>query len=468
MSTPTDPAVGPRDDAGVPALDPATAALVSRFVTPDAADWDGARQGWNLAVDLQPAALFLPESGADVAAVTRYCAASGRRLAMQSTGHGALTLEALDDAVLVRTSRLRGVAIDADNLVARVAAGTQWREVTMPAAEHGLAPLAGMSPVVGVAGYALGGGIGWLSRRYGLACNSVRALEVVTADGEERRVDADHEPDLFWALRGGGGSFAAVTALELTLVPVLQVHAGTLLWPLESAAPVLHAWRAWTGDVPDTVTSVGRVLRLPPIPDVPEPLRGRDLVAVEAVFLTDQAEADHWLQPLRALQPEFDTFATIPPPALGELHGDPEDPVPGLGDHRLLAELPAEAVEALLAVAGPGRDCPLLSVEVRHLGGALGRSEPTHGALDRIPAAYAVFALGMPVAPELAAAIPPALAALRSALEPWDAGREYLNFAEQPSTPLRIFGADTLSRLEAVKRAYDPDNRFVSNHPVVR
>src|SRR5260370_769138 len=168
---------------------------------------------------------------------------------------------------------------------ARAEAGALGRDGTVPAGGHGLAALAGTSPNVGVTGYTLGGGMGWLARRYGLAANSVTAADIVTPDGRLRRADADHEPDLFWAVRGGGGSVGVVTALEMRLYPVRELYAGALFFPIQRAAEVLHAWRAWTGTVPDEITSLGRILRLPPLPEVPEPLRGRAFAVAQAAYL---------------------------------------------------------------------------------------------------------------------------------------------------------------------------------------
>jgi FAD/FMN-containing dehydrogenase len=435
------------------------AALTGTLVRPGDPGWDEARRAWNLAADQRPDLVVLAETADDVVAAVRHAAVTGRRVTAQGTGHGAMALGSLAGTILVKTSALRGVSVDATARTARVEAGALWQDLTPLAAEHGLAALAGSAGDVGVVGYTLGGGIGWLARRHGLACNSVTAAEVVTADGEHLRIDAEHHPELFWALRGGGGSFAIVTALELALHPLAEVHAGMLLWPIERAAEVLHAWRRWTGSLPDGVTSVGRVLRFPPLPELPPFLSGRSLVVVEAALADGQDDA--LLADLRALGPEMDTFATIPVPALAHLHMDPPAPVPGVGDHLLLSSLPAEALDALLAVAGAEADCPMLSVEVRHLGGALAVSDPGHGAMDRVDAPYCMFAVGSPATPELAAAISAHLPRLRAALEPWDAGVDYVNFAEQPTTGERLFGS-ALERLRAVRRTYDPSARLVS------
>jgi FAD binding domain-containing protein len=288
------------------------------------AGYDQARQAWNLATDERPAVVVMAESAADVMQAVRFARTHGMRIAPQGTGHGAEPLEPLQGAMLLRTARMRSVRIDPAARTARADAGAVWQDVTVPAGEHGLAALAGTSPNVGVTGYTLGGGIGWLARRYGLAANSVTAAEIVTPGGRLVRTDAGHEPDLFWAVRGGGGSVGVVTALEMRLYPVRELYAGALFFPIGRAGQVLRAWRTWTGTVPDEVTSVGRILRLPPLPEVPEPLRGRAFALVEAAFMGDAGTGSELLGSLRRLGPELDTFAMIPAPALQQLHMDPE------------------------------------------------------------------------------------------------------------------------------------------------
>ena len=338
-----------------------------------------------------------------------------------------------------------------------------WQEATAAAAAHGLAALSGSSPDVGVVGYSLGGGISWLGRRHGLAASSIVAAEVVTADGRLVRVDAEHEPELFWALRGGGGSFGVVTALELRLFPLEELVAGVLFFPLDRAAEVLHAWRAWTDDLPDEVTSVGRILQFPPIPDLPDFLRGRSFAVVEVVSLLPSDETARLVAPLRALDPELDTVETIPFAALSKVHMDPEQPVPGLGDGQLLAALPAEAVDRFVEAAVGSA---LISAEIRQLGGALARPAPGGGAADRVEAAWAVYTVGAPLTPALADAVTESIDAVKDALAPWDAATTYLNFSDRSVPAERLFRAETLARLRRVKAAYDPRDVFRSNHPV--
>jgi hypothetical protein len=450
-------------------LDPSAlrARLTGDVVLPSDDGWDDARQAWNLAVDQRPAMVALPETAADVAAVVAYAAEAGLRVAVQGTGHGAGARGGqLAGAVLVKMERMRGIDIDVAKRTARVEAGVIWAEVAEAAAAHGLAALAGSSPDVGVVGYTLGGGLSWLGRRYGLAASSIAVVEIVTADGAIRRVDAESDPDLFWAVRGGGGSFGAVTAIEFALFPVAEVYAGVMLWPIERAGEILHAWREWTADMPDEMTTVGRLLQLPPIPDIPEPLRGRSFVAVQAFYLGSEAEGAALVAPIRALRPEIDTIATIPAAALQHVHMDPEHPVPGVGDGLLLDDLPAAGIDALVAAAGPGSGSPLLSLEVRQLGGALGRPAAGGGAVSHLDAEFAVFGVGIAMTPEMGAAAAVQMDIVREALSPWEAETTYLNFAERDVPGERIFGPYVHHRLRAVKAAYDPADLFRSNHPV--
>jgi hypothetical protein len=441
-------------------------AIAGQVFVPGKAGYDQARQAWNLAVDTRPAVVVAAESAADVARAVRYARAHGMRIAPQSTGHGAAPLEPLDGAMLLRTTRMRKVRIDPLTRTARAESGALWQDVTVPASQHGLAGLAGSSPSVGVAGYTLGGGLGWLARRYGLAANSVTAAELVTPDGDLVRADAGHEPDLFWAIRGGGGSVGVLTALEMRLYPVRELYAGGLFFPIGRTAEVLHAWREWTGTVPDEVTSLAHLLRFPPLPQVPEPLRGQAFAVVEAAYLGDAGSGAELIGPLRRLGPERDTFAMIPAPALGQLNMDPDQPVPLHGDGAFLADFPAAAIDALDAVTGPDANTPLASVEVRHLGGALARPAAGGGAQPSIEASYVVFSAGFAPTRELAAAVGEQAQAVKDALAAWRARYDYYNFAETPAIASAVLPPASYQRLEKIKTSYDPDQVIISTHPV--
>jgi len=447
-------------------LETLRAALTGAVFTPGDHGYDQARQAWNLAVDERPAAVVMAESDADVAHAVWFARWHGIRVAPQGTGHGSVPLEPLEGAMLLRTVRMRGARIDPITRTARAEAGALWQDVTLPAGRHGLAALAGSSPNVGVTGYTLGGGIGWLARRYGLAANSVTAAELVTPDGRLLTANADHEPDLFWAVRGGGGSVGVVTALQMRLYPVRELYAGALFFPIQRAAQVLHAWRAWTDEVPDEVTSVGRILRLPPLPQLPEAIAGRDFVVVEAACLGDESAGAELIAPLRRLAPELDTFAMIPAPALQQLHMDPGEPVPGQGDGAFLTDVPAAAIDAVVALAGPDADTPLASVEIRHLGGALARSAPGGGAQPSIDAKYLMFAGGLTPTSNVAAAVRAHVQAVKDSLAPWHAGYDYYNFEETPADASAVLPPASYRRLQKIKATYDPDQMIISTHPV--
>jgi FAD/FMN-containing dehydrogenase len=429
------------------------------------AGWDDARVAWNLAVDQRPAAVAEPETVADVVAIVRFARERGLRVSAQGTGHSAAALGSLDDTVLIKTHRMRVVGVDPEARLARAQAGATWADVVGPASEHGLAALAGSSHDVGVVGYTLGGGLSWLARKHGLAANSVVAIQVVTADGRVRVVGPSHEPDLFWALRGGGGSFGIVTAIEMKLYPADELCAGMLAFPWERSSEVLRAWREWTRTVPDEVMSVGRIVQIPPLPEIPEPVRGRNLVIVEVACLHGEAATADLVAPLRALDPEIDTIAPTGPAGLLALHMDPPGPVPGVGDGALLEELPGEAIDALVAAAGPGSDSPLVSVEVRHLGGALGRAHADHGALSKLHADFAMYAVGMAPHAEAAAAVDAHIEVVKGALCEWNAGYRFLNFSERPAGD-DAFTPDAYRRLRAVKTLVDPDDMIRANHPI--
>jgi FAD/FMN-containing dehydrogenase len=442
------------------------AVLEQRILTDSDSGWDAACRAFNLTAEQRPVGVALPENEREVVDAVRLAVDAGLRVAPQTTGHNAPPLApALDDALLLKTSRLRGVEVDPTMRRARVAGGTLWGDVVPAAYEHGLAALHGSSPTVGVAGYSLGGGLGWLARRYGLQTNSLTAVELVTADGELVRADEHHEPDLFWALRGGGGNFGVVTALEFELYPVQHAYAGWLAWDWREAEPVLKRWSDWAAGAPSTVTTSARILRLPPAPELPKEIRGRCLVAIDGAVLGDYYEAEALLTPLREQRPEIDTFATVPAPALARLHMDPEEPIPALSDDRLLSGLPPEAVEAFVGAAGPESDSTLMIAELRQLGGALARTPERHGALPRLDGSFLLFACAVPNGTGTAVAGQEHAERLTAALDPWS-GRRYQNFTERPLGPEFFFEPEVRGRLAAIKAKVDPDGVFRANHPV--
>jgi FAD/FMN-containing dehydrogenase len=424
--------------------------------------YDAARGAFNLAVDQRPAAIAYPADANEVAEVVRRARVAGLRIAPQATGHNAGPLGSLADTLLLKTSGMGGVEIDAERKLARVGAGVVWEDVVDAAAPHGLIALHGSSPNVGVAGYSLGGGMGWLARSHGLQTNSLTAIELVTAEGEFVRTDADHDPELFWALRGGGGNFGVVTALEFRLYPMSDIYAGFMMWDWTESERVLKAWSQWAVNAPDHVTTSFRIMQLPPLPEIPEPIRGRSIVLIDGAVQGDPAV----IEPLRALGPELDTFATVPAPSLVRLHQDPEEPMPYTSESALVRELPAAAVKALVELSGPGSGSPLAIVELRQVGGALSRATPGHGAVAGVDGQFVLFALGMALDADMEAFMLGHAGRIKGALAEWLGAGCYLNFAEDAVELTDSYGAATYERLRAVKARIDPANAIRANHAI--
>ncbi len=437
------------------------------ILTPAEHDWDDARKAWNLAVDQQPAAIARPGSAAEVVAAVEFARRHSLRVAAQGTGHSAAPLGSLADTLLVKTEAMQQVSIDPVARTGRVAAGALWQPVVDAAGEHGLAALAGSSPNVGVVGYTIGGGMGWLSRTYGLSANNVESVELVTADATLVRADGCREPDLFWALRGGGGSFGIVTALEIRLFPISSVYAGLLWWPAEAATEVLQAWRELTQSaVPDEFTTAARLMRFPAVGDVPASLRGRSFVVIDVIHLGAKHEADSILKPLRALNPVTDTMQMMPAPALGHLHMDPEHPVPSVGDGLTLETLPADAINMAVGEFNSPEGAALLAIELRQIGGEMRRARPQNGAVAAVDADYALYALGAAPSPAAAVAAKAGVTAVIAAMSRWAAPQMYLNLADTSRDPACFWSAAAYDRLRRIKAAVDPHDLIRSNHPI--
>ena len=297
-------------------------AVRGRVALPGDDGWDAARTAWNLSVDQRPAAVVEVADAGDVVAAVRYARDQGLGVSAQPSGHGAT--HDLAGTILLRTGALDEIEIDTGRRRARVGAGVRWGELLARSARRGLAGLCGSSPEVSVVGYTLGGGLSWLGRRYGLAANAVTAVDLVDPDGELVTIDAVSDPDLFWAVRGGGGSFGIVAALEFELYPVAEVFGGQVAWPVEHAPAVLRAFRTLAAAASDDVSATVSLLQVPPLPELPEPIRGRHLITVGYCHAGGEAAGRELLAPLYAIAPPLlDTLATLPTRDLGLIAMDP-------------------------------------------------------------------------------------------------------------------------------------------------
>jgi FAD/FMN-containing dehydrogenase len=437
-------------------------------VLPGDDGWELARSCWNLSVDQRPVAVVEAAGSDDVQAAVQFAAREGLRVAPQATGHGAELLGSLDGALLLKTSRMREVTVDPAAGTARVQAGALAGAVADATGADGLAPVLGLSPTVGVTGLTLAGGIGWLSRQHGLAAGNVTALDVVLASGEARRVDAENDPDLFWALRGGGGRSAIVTSLELVAHPEPEIHGGMLVWPAERASEVLSRFHELTLDAPESLSLVFRYIAVPDIEGPPPPLRGRQIVAILAVHLGAQSEAARFLARLRELGGGLvDTFKAIEPAELVRIAGDPEAPSPARGAGFMLADMTRETVDVIAQSIVSGALSPLSVFELRHLEGALAQPSPGHGALGALSGSYSVFAGGVADSASAATTVDDRLDAVSARLSPWVAAQVLLSSAQAGTDRAKGFDSESWERLRGVERGYDPDGLILSNREVV-
>jgi FAD/FMN-containing dehydrogenase len=430
-------------------------------LVPSDAGFDEECRGFNLALEQHPDVVVAATSEADVQAAVQFAAAEGLTIHVQSTGHGSGIR--CDGGLLVSTRRMKAVSIDAVNRRARVGAGVRWREIIDAAAMHGLAPLNGSSVDVGVVGYTLGGGMGLMGRTFGFAADHVVRIRLVTAEGDALDVTAESEPELFWALRGGKCDVGIVTELEFELMTVSQYYGGNLVFPAAAARDVLEAFRVWVPTLPEQSSASVALLRLPDAPEVAEPLRGRLSVHVRFVHVGGARDGALLFAQLRAAAtPIFDRVALTPYAQIGSVHDDPSEPMPAWDRSTLLAELPEDAVEAILRVAWPGVESPLAMVELRHLGGALARPATVPNAVGGRDAAFSLVVIG-PFPPPLRDAVQKAGAEVLDAVAPWSTGGTQINlqgFATDPSSVQRAWSPDVVDRLLAVKRRWDPTGRF--------
>jgi hypothetical protein len=445
----------PRPSEVAPApLDDLRAVLAGTVAEPHEPAYAELVTPWNVAVEMQPTAVVAVRTAADVVETVAFARRNGMTVGVQATGHGAVS--SLAGHLLIVTRELDEVTVHADERWARVGAGVKWARVIEAAAPHGLAPLNGSSSDVGVVGYSTGGGVGPMARTFGLAADRVRAFDVVTGDGVLRRVTPAQHPDLFFALRGGKGAGGIVTAVEFDMLPVPTFYGGALYFDGADIPAVIERWRYWSVGLPEQATTSFVVLQLPDGPDFPPPLAGRMSIGVRFLWVGDPAEGEQRLAAMRAVAPMLlDDVAEKPYTAVDSVHADPVDPMPVIDRGMLLTSLTDEAVERLLALAGPGSGSPQIMVEIRQVGGALDRPGENESAFDHRGAGYSVLTVGIAFDPRVG----PHADALFTALSDWDTGGVWPNFAppHDAISARRAYRPATLARLAEVADRYDPD-----------
>jgi hypothetical protein len=415
---------------------------------PGSTEYDEHRAGFQLREHHRPARVVAARAAGDVVAAVRHAAESCVPIAVQATGHG-LANPLAGEGLLVSTRRMDSVDVDPDAGIARVGAGARWRDVIEAAARYDLAPLSGSMPGVGAVSYTLGGGIGLMARRYGFAADHVTRLELVTVDGSLLTVSEHEEPDLFWALRGGGGNFGIVTALEMALMPVATLVGGALMFDLDETPDVVSTWLHWTATVPPEMTSAITTLEV----------SQRHMAHVQIAHLGSAAEADELVAPLRALKPAYDGLQEIPYRRSDTVFSEPDQPHAYVGDNVLLPAVDEERLRDAIAASAPGRPVPSI-ISVRHLGGALATPPRLPNAVSHREAKYLLCVVGV-VAPTTTSNAASARALQDELLASWfgTAVGSSPNFTfgrPDRRAAAEYFDAERRDRLLQLARKYDP------------
>ncbi|KAA2262585.1 FAD-binding oxidoreductase [Solihabitans fulvus] len=435
--------------------------------TPDDEQYDTERAGYQTARWHRPDVVVGATGPADVRAAVAFASSHGLPVGVQGTGHSLAGIAA-DGGLLINTSRMTGVRVNAEAGTAWAAAGTRWEQVIHEAASASLAPLSGSYPGLGVVSYTLGGGLSLLSRRYGYAADHVRSIDVVTADGQLRHVTGDSDPDLFWALRGGRDNFGVVTGIEIDLMPITTLYGGGLQFAGEQAAEVFEAYLRWTATLPDELSSSIAQISFPDVPALPEALRGKQIVQVRIAYAADDLGAGESLvAPLLALGPQSHTLGELPYTQSGSVYNDPPFPGSYEASTLMLGDLDTTALRTILDLAPPKTSLPHI-IELRHLGGQLAHPPAVDNAVGNRDAQFLFNVVSRLERADITE-IRPAHQRLLDAIEPWSTGGRLLNFmnGENAAEEVRsAYDPKDYQRLTELKAVYDSENLFRLNHNI--
>ena len=424
--------------------------------------WNGAHDG------SKPAAIAQCSGVADVIAALGFARSHDLTVAVRGGGHSVAGLSTVDGGMLIDLSPMRNVRVDPEARRAFVGPGATWGDVDHEAQQFGLATTGGLVSTTGVAGFTLGGGIGWLMRQYGLACDNLVGADVVTADGRFLHASATENPDLFWGLRGGGGNFGIVTSFELELHPVgPEVYAGPLFLPADAAGDLLRFFRDWAPTAPDSITAAISLATAPPLPVIPEEWHGKKVAIVIAVCAGPVEDGEALVRELRTVaEPVADLIHPMPYTFIQSLL-DPLWPK-GInayfkGTH--LAGLSDETIDSFVKLhqEAPGPQC---EIHIHQMGGAVARVGAGETAYPERSMAYVVNTVTGTANPaELGANTEWARTVIASAKAD-ETGRRYVNFLSEAGDAESAYGQETYARLVALKDEYDPTNVFRLNQNI--
>ena len=451
-------------------LETLRARLQGSVYVPGDEGYDKARQTWEVKTfDQHPTMVVMPAQTSDVQAAVTFAREQNLPIAVQGGGHG--HPYPADNALLVNFANMTNVQIDAEAATARIEPGVLSKDLVQAAHAAGLAPLNGFAGSVGVVGYMLGGGIGWLARQYGSGAASIRSLELVTADGNILQVSDSSHPYLLWGVRRGGGNFGIVTSLECALYPVKDIFAGQVVYPIEQGKEVLSAYLKWTETLPDELTSALRITHFPNSPDLPPPLRGTSAILIMACYNGGDAEGEALLSPVRSLAKVLlDTFARIPYSQVATISNDP-DAAPPLflyNESGAFRAFSPNDIDTLVNIAGNSAS-GIFQAEIRHLGGALARQPEDAMAFN---CRYVHFYLNVQAAapsPDQLKEGKQSIAKIKQALQPDMMGETLINFLDPgyvgPYLTRAAYTSKNYARLRELKGRYDATDvfRFNSN-----
>lgn len=432
------------------------------LLLPQSAAYEAGRHVWNSAIDKHPAAILVCANVADVVEGIRFAAAEGLKASVRGGGHNVAGRALHDGALLIDLSRLQAVNVDATARRAEVAGGATWGAFDTLTSRSGLATTGGMVSSTGVGGLTLGGGIGWLMRRYGLTIDNLRAAQVVLADGRTIESSADKDPDLFWALRGGSGHLGVVTRFTFDLHPVSTVLAGTLWYSADRALPAMRAFRALCTEASDDLTALAIATTAPPAPFLPAQMHGKPAIVIGVCWCGNLDSGKKALAPLRSsLHADADLVAPTPYSAV-QVSSDASAPY-GMQNYwssRFLKALEDSALERFAAQALE-LPTPLSAIHCHQLGGAVSRGDAHDAAAQIRQHAFLINAIGSSPDPHELERITAWSHACADGFGS-EAAHSYVNFSgARDRFPKTAFANEVQGRLESIKHEYDPSGLFV-------
>jgi FAD/FMN-containing dehydrogenase len=447
-------------------LEELRAPITGQLITTEHPDFDASRKVVYITVDRRPLAIVRAATTEDIAAAVRFAGERGLPLAVRSGGHSLAYLSVINDAIVVDLSGMKLVTIDPKQRVARVQAGATSGDLAGPAHVHGLALTTGDTHSVGMGGLTTGGGIGFMVRKYGLAIDNLLAAQVVTTAGEIVTASPDEHPDLFWAIRGGGGNFGIVTEFTYRLAPVGQIYGGELLLPV--TREVLRGYLDYAVTAPDELTTIANVLHAPPFPHVPAERVGELALSILVCWTGSIADGERALAPLRALaEPIVDAVGPMPYPEIYRFTAHQAEPH-GAAIRSMFAHDFSDAALDAVLTAMEHASSPFSLVQFRGLGGALARAGSDSTAFAHRDKRYFFAIIGLWLDPAEDPAVHAAWTeTLWRIVGPEGAG-VYVNFLENEGQD-RVRDAyppATFARLAAIKQRYDPRNMFRFNQNI--